>query len=605
MKLRHKLLLAFALTVFVCVAAVSWITSYLVKQTFEKADDERTTALVEQFRREFDAQKEEVAHRVEGIAASEATLRMAAGLSHGPSDYAAFLNDAATVAEAQQFDFLEFLDYDGTIVSSAQWPARFGYKEDIPQSRLQSEAFLQQETLPEGSALALVAIRKAGLGGSSIYVLGGRKLDKAFLAKLEPPAGMRAFFYQNLAPAYSPQLLIAPADVVSRSDLLAPLIRQVQDTSKERTMLVRWSDDPRGDERVDAIPLAGADGHTLGILLIASSRRAYVDLERHIRFAALVAGASGMVLALILSGWMASRVTRPVEQLAQVAKKVAAGDWRAQAQIASSDELGELADSFKRMTHELLEQKQRLLQAERVAAWRELARRLAHELKNPLFPLQLTVENLMRARELSPEQFDEIFRESSTTLLAEIANLKTIVSRFSEFSRMPQPRFEPVELNEVMKDCVRLYQPQFNAPGRPAIQPQLELAPTSELMAADPELLRRAVSNLIANAIDAMPDGGVLTLRTYQELERECIDVSDRGTGIAPEQCQRLFTPYFTTKAQGTGLGLAIVQSIVTDHGGQISVRSELGRGTTFSLKLPRNLEKLTAAEVTVDTAGT
>ena len=118
--------------------------------------------------------------------------------------------------------------------------------------------------------------------------------------------------------------------------------------------------------------------------------------------------------------------------------------------VSSSDELGELAESFNRMTRELLAQREHLVQAERVAAWRELARRLAHELKNPLFPLQLTIENLLRARQQSPQQFEEIFQESSSTLLAEIANLKAIISRFSEFSRMPQPQFQQIQLNDLV-----------------------------------------------------------------------------------------------------------------------------------------------------------
>ena len=190
----------------------------------------------------------------------------------------------------------------------------------------------------------------------------------------------------------------------------------------------------------------------------------------------------------------------------------------------SSDELGALAESFNRMTGELLEQRERLVQAERVAAWRELARRLAHELKNPLFPLQLTVENLVRAREQSseqsPEQFDEVFRESSSTLLAEIANLKTIISRFSEFSRMPQPQFQRVQINEMVQNVARLLQAQLQSPDHAPIDCQLELAEPSQTIAADPELLHRALSNLALNAMDAMPQGGTLTLRTRQSGDR-------------------------------------------------------------------------------------
>jgi nitrogen fixation/metabolism regulation signal transduction histidine kinase len=253
------------------------------------------------------------------------------------------------------------------------------------------------------------------------------------------------------------------------------------------------------------------------------------------------------------------------------------------------DELGQLADSFNRMTTELLGQKERLLQTERVAAWRELARRLAHELKNPLFPLQLTVENLVRARQQNPEQFEEVFRESSRTLLAEIANLKGIIGRFSEFSKMPQPQLQRVQVNEVVRGVMQLFQAQLDAPGRAKISCDLQLEPHLEPVAADAELLHRAVANLVLNAMDAMPQGGTLTLRTREEDGRVLIEVADTGSGLTPEECERIFTPYYTSKQHGTGLGLAIVQSIVSDHGGRIRVQSEPGRGTTFVIELPKD----------------
>jgi len=240
------------------------------------------------------------------------------------------------------------------------------------------------------------------------------------------------------------------------------------------------------------------------------------------------------------------------------------------------------------MTAELLGQKERLVQAERVAAWRELARRLAHELKNPLFPLQLTVENLVRARQQSPEQFDEVFRESSRTLLAEISNLKGIIGRFSEFSKMPPPQLQPVQVNDVMRGAARLFQAQLEAPGHAKISCVLQLDPLLEPVAADAELLHRAISNLALNAMDAMPMGGTLTLRTRGENGKVLIEVADTGSGLTTEECERIFTPYYTSKQHGTGLGLAIVQSVVSDHGGRIRVESEPGRGTIFVIELLR-----------------
>jgi nitrogen fixation/metabolism regulation signal transduction histidine kinase len=237
------------------------------------------------------------------------------------------------------------------------------------------------------------------------------------------------------------------------------------------------------------------------------------------------------------------------------------------------------------MTQELISQRERLVQSERVAAWRELARRLAHELKNPLFPLQITVENLLRARENTPQQFDEVFRESTSTLLAEIANLKTIVGRFSDFSKMPAPQLQEVNLDELVRNVAQLFQGQLTSgPARIELEMHLgDIPPVS----GDPVLLRKVIENLVLNAIDAMPKGGKLTFRTEMNQKFAVFELSDTGKGLTQEECERLFTPYYTTKQHGTGLGLAIVQSVVSDHHGQISVSSIKNFGTTFTVKLP------------------
>jgi two-component system, NtrC family, nitrogen regulation sensor histidine kinase NtrY len=590
MSFRRKLLGVFALTVVLCVVTVAGIISYAARRSFERANEEHTAALVAQFRREFIRRGDEVLHRVENIAAGDSTARMALAFGRGAPDYGAYLDQARTVAEEQQLDFLEFVDAQGVIISSAQWPAKFGYKEaSVPTRPLPKEAFLQREELPDGAALGLCAVREVTMGDKPLFVIGGRRLDKEFLASLELPAGERVMFYQNLSGTFSPQLLIDASGTLQQAEAIAPLIQQVQRQPQEFNTLVHWSANTSDDETIDAIPLQGLDHQLLGILLVGTSRRPYVELRQHIRSAALLSGGTGILLAILLSGWAAARVTRPVEQLALAARQVASGNWRAEVPVTSSDELGELAESFNHMTRELLDQRERLVQSERVAAWRELARRLAHELKNPLFPLQLTVENLLRAKQQSPEQFEEIFQESSSTLLAEIANLKAIISRFSEFSRMPQPRLQRIQLNDVVHSVSRLFQAQLRPEGHAPIECKLELTEAMHPVAADPELLHRALSNLVLNAMDAMPQGGTLTLRTRQDGERGYIEVSDNGAGLTPEECARLFTPYYTTKAHGTGLGLAIVQSVISDHGGSIRVLSEPGHGTTFVIELPRD----------------
>ena len=170
---RRKLLLVFALTVFLCVGAVAWIVSAVTRRAFERANEDQTAALVAQFRREFNRRGDEVAHRVETIAGSEAATRMALAVSRGSADYSAYVNEAKALADNQQLDFLEFVDSRGTILSSAQWPAKFGYKENsLPLGSPSKDAFLRQENLPDGVTLSLSAIRQVKVGDKPLYVIG-------------------------------------------------------------------------------------------------------------------------------------------------------------------------------------------------------------------------------------------------------------------------------------------------------------------------------------------------------------------------------------------------------------------------------------------------
>ncbi|MFZ0538139.1 MAG: ATP-binding protein [Candidatus Sulfotelmatobacter sp.] len=594
---RRKLLAVFALTVFLSVAAVAWLVSEVTRRAFVRSDDERTAALVAQFRREFNRQGEEVSRRVQTIADSETASRMAVALNRAPADAGPYFELAKATAENNHLDFLEFVESDGTIISSAQSPAKFGHRESDIGSFAEAAdqaAFLKQEELQDRTELGLFAVRATN-GERPVYVIGGRRLDKDFLSALDLPVGMRALLYQNRGDHFSPDWLIDPSgsttDEKHSLNKLQPVVDAVRKYGQEMNAVVAWSQDRADDEVFHAIPLRGAgtggNRPLLAILLIGNSRRTYVELKRHIRSVALLVGGGGIVLAILLSSWAAARVTRPVERLAHAAQEVAAGNWDVYVDVSGSDELGQLADSFNRMTTELLAQKERLVQAERVAAWRELARRLAHELKNPLFPLQLTMENLVRARQQSPEQFEEVFRESSRTLLAEIANLKGIIGRFSEFSKMPQPQLRPVQINDVVRGVMQLFQAQLEAPGHVKIKCDLQLDPHMKPVPGDAELLHRVISNLVLNAVDAMPQGGKLTLRTQQEAGKVQIEVADTGPGMTAEERERIFTPYYTSKANGTGLGLAIVQSVVSDHGGRVWVQGKPGHGTTFVIELP------------------
>jgi signal transduction histidine kinase len=168
-----------------------------------------------------------------------------------------------------------------------------------------------------------------------------------------------------------------------------------------------------------------------------------------------------------------------------------------------------------------------------------------------------------------------------------LTNLNKIIGRFSDFSRMPAPQLQTVDLNALIDEVVRLFSAQFESTKSP-IKVEVSRGARDAIISGDPDLLRRSLENLVLNAIDVMPNGGSLRIATSGTRDSVMIDIADSGTGLTPEECSRLFTPYYTTKQHGTGLGLAIVQSVISDHGARISVSSHKGQGTTFHIEFPR-----------------
>lgn len=583
MTFRTKLLLITSLSVAGAVALATGAVSLWTRRTFERLDRERRDALLRQFERELGERGEEVALRVGRAAASGAALRVAIEAGRANADLSLLLNEAPELAEKEGLDFLDMLQPDLTILSSAHWPARFGYRNNwliAPGDWTGKQAFLTRIPLPEGTAVALAAARRVTVGDKGIVLVGARRLDASMLASLGNAPGMRALLW------FSPHEVIGPEGAVAQPEKLEVVAAAVERSGREESAVVEWGSDKMRAEAIQAMPLKRG-GQLMGILMAGTVLDAQIRLQRSILLTGVLVSAGGILLGMLIGLWTTERVTRPVKGLAAGARAVAGGDWSTRVPVTSDDEIGELARSFNAMTAQLIEQRDRALQAERVAAWRELARRLAHELKNPLFPLQITVENLRKAHDQKRPEFDQIFEECTATLLSEMANLRTIIGRFSDFAKMPVPQLAPADLNDVVRGAMKLFEAQFQAEGRPKIECVMDLASEPLPVNGDREQLGRALRNLVLNAMDAMPGGGRLTVRTARQENGVCLEVTDSGQGLTPEESARLFTPYYTSKRHGTGLGLAIVQSVVSDHRGRISVESEPGAGARFTIVLP------------------
>ncbi len=590
MTFRAKFLTLFSLAVLAGTALLALGATRLAREQFERFDREQSATLTKQFDLELARRGEEVSFAMQGLADAEATLRMAIDLSRAQADASVYATDGRGLATAHQLDFLDVVAADGTLITSAKWPARSGYKNDwlaTEQDWNQRGAFLQRVELPDGVELGLLAVRVVTVGQKSLYLIGGRRLDREFLSSIALPTGTRALLYRNLEAGFVPEALTGTDGPVDQAERFAPLIQPAENHQGSPQRTIQWTADPASAETFVAFPLTGRQNEPLGVVLVGSTQRELVALMNSIRVAALFAALFGLLGGVFLSSWASGRVTKPVAKLTAAVRQVTAGNWATQVDVraGAGDEAGQLVRAFNEMTKRISEERARLVQTERVAAWRDVAQRLAHEVKQSLFPLEVTVSSLTRSRADFSPRSGEVLTESLAALRSELDHLKAAVMRFSDFSKMPQPRLKPVDVNELLRAVLKDFEPQFRIVGRPPITPELYLASSLAKIQGDSDLLHKALENLLRHSIDTMPAGGALTIRTAQANGIVRIEISGGGAGAALEKGARLFSTFRASQAQGSGLGLPTTQAIVSDHGGRFFAESVPGVGTTFRLE--------------------
>jgi nitrogen fixation/metabolism regulation signal transduction histidine kinase len=298
----------------------------------------------------------------------------------------------------------------------------------------------------------------------------------------------------------------------------------------------------------------------------------------------LVLYAVSVLAALLVAGWLARGLLVPVQRLVHATHEVGAGNWNVRVPVSGRDEIARLSGQFNDMIRRLDAQSRRLVDLETMAGWREMARALAHEVKNPLTPIQLTVEE-MRARYRGEDrEYAALLDDCSRTVIRQVESLRNVVTRFREFSRPVELRFASIDLNALAADVGALQRD---------LRVELELAPDLGTIRADDDRLREVFMNLARNAQSATAgrEAPCLRLVTRAAGESVIVEVEDNGPGIAAEERERVFEPYRSGSAGGLGLGLALVKGIILAHGG--SIRVEEGRlgGACLHIELPRDPE--------------
>ncbi len=513
-----------------------------------------------------------------------------------------------------RLEVLKVLMKDGTILTSGHWPASFGALDPLITAYANEPGRLPQivdEATPEGSAPALERWTTMRASGRDIVVVAGRFLDAPALERLRARTGADLLALCKAAPVdddnrdgnrdrsrdadaeadpiSNDRRSTNDDDTVARRDVDAAVQHDGCLTAGASGLLGAppFAPDDRGvlnRLRLDVIDVGGL------VLYVGLDRSGIERVRSGIIGRAVVIGILSVVFAVILGALVARRIVRPIEDLAEAAGRVARGDLSARVPDPGGDgEVQELVEAFNVMARDLEQGQRRLLQAERVAAWQEIARGLAHELKNPLTPILSAMDVIRRARQLDRPDFDAILHEQASAVVEEVMRLKELADAFARFARLPEKRAEPLDTSDVVDHALALY-----ASGLDVERDYADVPP----LVADRTQLMTVLTNLVKNAVESMEMGAAITNRPAKVRATIALDpadqrfmiiaVDDAGPGISPETAARLFTPYFTTKgSRGTGLGLALSHRIIIDHEGSIEASaSDLG-GARFTLRLP------------------
>ncbi len=563
--LRGRFTLWFGVAALVPIAATAAITWTVVSSRYRDGFDRTFRAADDQAKRAVRDLEESVESALAGIASTDNSivggilvdLRKGAGISQ--ERRAELRKSGPSTMRMVQADVLVMTLPDDAVLVAPHNAAQVGEADPEPRRLARTrpgEAVVGwAKVVREGKVRSILvekAARTISDHGEELTVLVGREIGAALLDRLERDGEVEARLVDG-----------------EGSPLGA--------TEQRWNRLV-------GEPSVE-YPLRDADGRELAALTVVVPDDALQETLRQVAGATALLGALAVLAAVALGFLVARRMTRDLDAVVTGAQAVSRGDLEHQVPVRGRDEIGEVAAAFNAMTGELRDSKERLLHAERVAAWQDIARSLAHEIKNPLTPIQMSVETMRRSFDKQHPSFGEIFDESTRTILEEVSRLKKIVGEFSQFARLPKPEKRPCDLNEIVQSALTLY--------RGAVRVVEDLEPALPPLDADKDQLTQVVLNLLENARDAVTARGSddsvgrISVRTRRKGAWIELEVEDNGPGFDPGARERLFTPYFTTKETGTGLGLSIAQRIVAEHGGKISAASDPGKGARFLVEIP------------------
>jgi two-component system, NtrC family, nitrogen regulation sensor histidine kinase NtrY len=577
MKLRGRFTLTLALAALVPISVAAFVTTRVIAATYRSEYKETRRTVEDLIDREIARVSSQVTEATASLASQQhpfvgGILREMVKNQLDSTTLKKLREQGGPVMRGLSLDIMTITGPDDAVLISPHFRAATG--EPMPQVRQRATAtsgkayFVRDKVMTGPSIETVLAAQAAQLSrdqGYTVAVWAGRRVTDDMLATVRRPGRVDA---RIVTPTGELLVGTAPKD---------------------------W-DQLAADAPIRK-PLNGPDGTPVAFVEVAVSDGNLDAVLRKLTYlsAGLALAALGAVVLIGLL--VARRMARDLDLLVEGSLAASRGDLDHRVPVRSKDEVGAVAAAFNFMMEDLRTSKDRLVIAERIAAWQDIARRLAHEIKNPLTPIQMAMDTLRKTWKKQHPSFGEILEESTATVLEEADRLKQIVTEFSDFARLPKPNFARIDLNENIRSAMKLYQ------GAVPIEPHLlDKLPQLD---ADKNQMTQVILNLVENARDAIGTrtGGKIIVATKlgDAGDRAVLVVEDNGPGVPRDVKDKIFTPYFTTKHAkgGTGLGLAIVHRIVADHGGRIVLSDVTGGGARFTIELPlRNGTALLASRI-------
>ncbi len=544
MRLRTTLTLAFA---FVCLLQVAVVAPFAQRQLSRTLDTQLQGQLDRMqlaARTALDGSALQVQATLDGLVQSEALEQVARELS---ADRPEQRGAGEALMQARGLSVLSLFDEGGRTLSSGHLPARTGDLDpalfELTRGPPTAVPRLVELPGPQGTRWlpALLTARRLDYGERRFWVVGGVVLDDAAAGHLAALTGARVQLTARGLPTSSS----GPPPPPPLAERRLPLGSEIE----------------------------------LELLFSAAAQR---SVERQLLQAFLLLFGLGLLLAVGVGAAVSRSITRPVEALTAAAARISGGALEARVEQPASGELGTLISTFNRMTADLQQTTSQLIASERIAAWQEVAKRLAHEIKNPLTPIKMSLETLVAAREAHHPRFDGLFDETAGVVLEEVERLRKIVEEFTRFARLPKSELAPVDLGALAGQVLALYaHPPAGLSLTSALSPGLSIN-------ADRDQLSQVLINLLKNAEEAVAGAeGQIHVSARTEGPDAVLEVRDSGPGVRLEDRAHLFDPYFTTKTGGTGLGLAIAARICEDHHGRLELDPSPPPGALFRIRVP------------------